>query len=86
MAEIGDVSVLFWCIGFANLCCSWVATSPRFGLSVGAVERPKSLETREEFGSKGGSGVRTEVGAREAVRKYQGGQTRPVPIGAALRP
>ena len=59
-----------------------VSTSPRFGLSVGAVERPKSPETREEFGSKGRSGVGMEAGAAEAVHKYQGGQTRPVPTGA----
>jgi hypothetical protein len=85
MAEIGDVSVVFWCIGFPELCCSWVATSPRFGLSVGEVERPKSAETREESGPKGGSGVGMEAGAREAVHRDRGGQTRPVPTRAALR-
>jgi len=53
--------------------------------SVGAVERPKSAETREESGPKGGCGAGTEVGAREAVHRYQGGRTRPLPTRAALR-
>jgi hypothetical protein len=50
--------------------------------SVGAAERPKSAETRERLDSKSGSGAGTEVGTREAVHRYQGGQTRRVPTRA----
>jgi hypothetical protein len=50
--------------------------------SVGEVERPKSAETREKLGPKGGFGTRMEAGTREAVHRDQGGQTRPVPTRA----